>query len=143
MQKLNNTEKSTGTDTCTSLSVLSFSALLSLKAWIAIQYQQSANTCWCFDTSCTASLYVNGTTSVNGASKVSTSSMVTSVVGTCSNYPLVLTSGFSCQSVTFPSTGCTSKSLLEPPFISRDTDSLSLPASNGTACKQGYNSSFI
>lgn len=79
---------------------------LLLLAWIAIQYQFSSGGCWCFDTTCTASLAINGTVPAGGVGKVITTGVTTSVVGACSGFPMVLSSGFSCENVMYPTSGC-------------------------------------
>lgn len=67
---------------------------------------QYAGSCLCFDGTCTASMYINGTTLAGTTGKVITPGFVSSVVGSCSSYPLAVASFLGCETVTFPTTGC-------------------------------------
>jgi len=78
-----------------------------LIAWIAIQYQPATTYCWCFDTTCTATVAVNGTVQAGGVGKVITAGVSTALVGTCAGFPAVISSGFVCENVMYSnSTGC-------------------------------------
>lgn len=62
--------------------------------------------CLCLDGTCTAPMYINGTTSAGTTGKVITAGFVSSVVGSCSSYPLAVASFPGCQTVQFIKSSC-------------------------------------
>lgn len=71
-------------------------------ALLGIEYIGPSGDCFCFGTACEV-LATNAAPS-NGATKYIDQGNVVTAVGACSMYPLM--SAYTCQTVTYPSSGC-------------------------------------